>query len=155
MMNKLCVKHGNLDCAECRNETEVAEHITDGSPCWCNPERISYRGDVSDGYHTFDELYEHRTILFIQLCRFYVKFWSDGDGGSNVVWRSLLHDDGSNFDGWFIMGIHKEPGRQISYHLPLSQWDNTEFVDETLERSPKWDGHTSADVVERLKKVMR
>lgn len=25
-------------------------------------------GEVSDGYHTFDELYEHRVALFIALC---------------------------------------------------------------------------------------
>lgn len=25
-------------------------------------------GDMSDGYHTFDELYEHRCLLFINLC---------------------------------------------------------------------------------------
>lgn len=25
-------------------------------------------GDISDGYHTFDELYEHRCLLFIRLC---------------------------------------------------------------------------------------
>lgn len=26
------------------------------------------RGQLSDGYHSFDELYEHRLVLFIALC---------------------------------------------------------------------------------------
>jgi hypothetical protein len=48
------------------------------------------------------------------------------------------------------MGIGKEKGKQISYHLPLSRWDETYFA-ETLDKAPEWDGHTSADVLERLK----
>lgn len=24
--------------------------------------------DISDGYHTFDELYEHRVLLYLNLC---------------------------------------------------------------------------------------
>ncbi len=30
------------------------------------------------------------------------------------------------------MGIGKEKGEQITYHLPLSKWDETNFA-ETLE----------------------
>lgn len=111
----------------------------------------------SDGYHTFDELYDHRITLFIALCRF-VQFEDDAArdyGGVNrpeQVWRSKTHSDGSTMDGWFIMGIGKEKGKQISYHLPLSRWDETNFA-ETLDRAPEWDGHTSAAVLERLKKL--
>ena len=62
--------------------------------------------------------------------------------------RSKVHY--SPTDGWFIMGIGKEKGNQISYHLPLSRWDETDFA-ETLDQAPEWDGHTSQDVLERLK----
>ena len=96
---------------------------------------------ISDGYHTFGELYEHRITLFIALC----KLIRQGN-----TWRSKKHSDGSEFEGWFIMGINTAPGEQISYHLPLSKWDDTDFVDE-LELAPIWDGHTSADVLARLK----
>lgn len=99
-------------------------------------------GKISDGYHTFDELYEHRIALFLALCR---------QIPANV-WRSRLHDDGSYFDGWFLLGINKQKGKQITYHLPNSKWDETNFA-ETLEKSPEWDKHTSNDVVERLKKL--
>lgn len=96
---------------------------------------------ISDGYHTFGELYDHRITLFIALCR------TAREGGQ--VWRSELHSDGSKFDGWFVLGIGRENGHQITYHLPMSKWSECDFA-ETLERAPEWDGHTSADVLRRL-----
>ena len=112
---------------------------------------------VCDGYHTFDELYEHRFALFIALCRqLREKINADNINGvkmaeiSSEIWRSNLHSDGSSFDGWFIVGIGKEKGKQITYHLPLSRWDETNFA-ETLDHAPDFDGHTSDDVIERLK----
>lgn len=99
-------------------------------------------GQVSDGYHTFDELYEHRVALFRAVC---CMLAADGRN----VWRSKLHSDGSAFDGWFVMGIDDTPGCQITYHLPMARWADTDFA-TTLERAPTFDGHTSADVLERL-----
>lgn len=103
---------------------------------------------ISDGYHTFGELYEHRITLFIALCRllkFEYKLQVDGKG----VWKSKVHHDGSTWDGWFIMGILTVPGQQISYHLPMKYWDDTDFA-TTLDKAPEWDGHTPADVIKRL-----
>ena len=51
-----------------------------------------------------------------------------------------------------MMGIDKKPGKQITYHLPIAYWDETEFA-ETLDLAPEWDGHTSDDVLERLRKL--
>lgn len=104
--------------------------------------------NTSDGYHTFKELYEHRHRLFIALCRMY----ASSGGVHREVWRSRLHSDGTSIDGWFIMGIGDQAGAQISYHLPLSLWDDTVFA-LTKPRAPEFDGHTSADVLERLKRV--
>jgi hypothetical protein len=105
--------------------------------------------DISDGYHTFGELYEHRISLYIKLCE-----WATwlGDSRTERVWRSKLHHDGSSFDGWFILGISELSGKQISYHLPISKWDECNFAD-TLDKAPEWDGHTSNDVLERLKQL--
>lgn len=106
-----------------------------------------------DGYHTFDELYDHRITLFIALCRIIKAGCSEGCGNSGIeVWRSRLHHDGNGYEGWFIMGLELEPGKQITYHLPLSRWEETDFAD-TMERAPEFDGHTSDDVLERLKKL--
>ena len=113
---------------------------------------VDKTGLLSDGYHTFDELYDHRITLFIALCRTQA-YIENEFGCSRFVWRSKTHHDGSSWDGWFIMGIGKEKGGQISYHLPLSRWDETDFS-ETLDKAPEWDGHTSADVLERIKALI-
>jgi len=94
--------------------------------------------DISDGYHTFDELYEHRVILFIALMQCH----------KDKSWKSKLHSDGSKFEGWFIGGINKQEGSQITYHLPESYWSEVDV--ETLERAPNFDGHTSQNVLTRI-----
>lgn len=108
--------------------------------------------EVSDGYHTFDELYAHRIALFIalaSLCRRQeLKVGEFPD--QPFVWRSKLHSDGTMFENWFVMGIGSFKGQQITYHLPISNWEETNFA-QTLENAPEWDGHTPADVIERLK----
>ncbi len=92
-------------------------------------------GETSDGYHTFNELYEHRHAMFSILCR-------DYNG-----WKSKLHADGTMFDGWFIAGI-QTPSGQATYHLPLAWWNRLKCCE--FERAPEWDGHTSDDVLRRL-----
>jgi len=97
-------------------------------------------GETSDGYHTFSELYDHRHALFIALMRTH----------SAISWRANNHDDGSNYKGYFVAGMHLPTG-DISYHLPNDLWtqlDNTGIATSNL--APKWDGHTSNDVVSRL-----
>lgn len=102
---------------------------------------------ISDGYHTFGELYDHRIALFIALCNFGTRTGAY-EGFTFDAWKSKLHHDGTSWDGWFIAGINKEKGEQISYHLPMDKWDALE-VDE-LDKAPEWDSHTSDDVIERL-----
>ena len=97
-------------------------------------------GETSDGYHTFNELYEHRHALFMALLSI------KATGG----WMSRKHDDGSEMDGWFIAGAQGWHG-DISYHIPMRLWDSyVKAGVEVLDRAPKWDGHTSKDVVDRL-----
>lgn len=115
--------------------------------------------EVSDGSHTMNELYDHRITLFIALCsmRHYADLLQDMHEGDEEqfyhnVWRSELHHDGTGYEGWFILGVFKEAGKQITYHLPMSRWEETDFA-ETLDRAPEWDGHTPADVLERLKNL--
>jgi hypothetical protein len=115
---------------------------------------IKITGDniqVSDGYHTFDELYEHRIQLYIQLCKCVSIINSQG-GFNDTVWRSGFYPDGTEIEGWFLLGIDKGKGSQITYHLPMSKWKETYFA-ETLDKAPEFDGHTSADVLERLKQL--
>jgi len=51
-----------------------------------------------------------------------------------------------------MMGINTKQGDQITYHLPLSKWDETEFAKE-YNTAPDWDGHTSEDVLKRLSEI--
>jgi hypothetical protein len=93
-------------------------------------------GETSDGYHTFNELYEHRHSLFANLVN------QDING-----WKSKKHSNGTMFDGWFIAGIKTSCG-DITYHLPLKHWDL--FQCKQLDVAPEWDGHISDDVIRRL-----
>lgn len=63
-------------------------------------------GDTSDGYHTFDELYHHRAVLFSVI----VKAFPD------KAWKARKHHDGSMYDGMFIVGI-ETPDGQATYHM--------------------------------------
>lgn len=111
---------------------------------------IEITGETSDGYHTFNELYDHRIALFIALCS-----EIDARTPTGHVWRSKLHSDGSCFDGWFVMGIGTEPGDQITYHLPLSRWADTDWLGTERPQAPEFDGHTSSDVLQRLRRYFR
>lgn len=108
-----------------------------------NLQSIENDVEISDGYHTFDELYDHRITLYIALC----KALKNGN-----VWRSKIHSDGGNYDGWFLLGIWYAKGKQITYHIPLSRWEETDFA-QTLEKAPEFDGHTPQDVLERIKNL--
>ncbi len=119
---------------------------------------VEITGSTSDGYHTFDELYEHRAVLFIKLCEKIQDFRYHGDsrnrrGDEKLVWRSMLHSDGTMFDGWFIMGINRNMGTQMTYHLPFAKWSETDFA-EDLCKAPEWDGHTAGDVLDRIASLL-
>jgi hypothetical protein len=94
-------------------------------------------GSISDGYHAFDELYDHRCLLFAVLIQ--------QMGG----WKSRKHHDGSQWQGWFVAGVDLG-GEQVTYHLPDSMWSLC--PGRILEQAPEWDGHSSKDVIERLKR---
>lgn len=133
-----------------------------GGGVYCSDESCSCHSDpseISDGYHTFKELYRHRNLLFIALCRQFNNFEMFGwrqigieNPNQRQVWRSKFHSDGSSYDGWFILGLNRDKGRQITYHLPDDMWELTSFA-QTLDRGPEWDGHTPDDVLERLEKL--
>jgi len=95
-------------------------------------------GKVSDGYHTFDELYHHRAILFAVIC----------NNNPELAWKSKLHDTGDMYDGMFIVGIDTPKG-QATYHYDIEPyWDI--FNVKELDHAPKWDGHTSDDAIMRI-----
>lgn len=89
---------------------------------------------MSDGYHTFADLYEQRLILSAALAK-----------NNPHAWKSKRHEDGSVpfGEGWFIMGFDTDEGC-YTYHYELKDWDL--FQCKELDKGKPWDGHTSKDV---------
>ena len=95
-------------------------------------------GDTSDGYHTFNELYHHRAVLFSVIC----------NERPEVAWKSKRHHDGTMYDGMFIVGIDTPEG-QATYHYDIDPyWDL--FRVKELELAPEWDGHTPGEAIRRI-----
>lgn len=92
-------------------------------------------GEISDGYHTFNALYEQRLILTAALAKAH----------KDISWKSKLHEDGEVpfGGGWFIVGFSTPEG-EYTYHYELKDWDLFDCVE--LSRGKKWDGHTDKDV---------
>lgn len=88
---------------------------------------------VTDGWHTFSELYYHRMKLFALICHM----------NKDVAWKSKMHHDGSVWDGLFIVGVETPEG-QYSYHYKLEHWDTFEVRE--LEKAPEYDGHQPSDI---------
>lgn len=96
-------------------------------------------GQVSDGYHSFDELYDFRRAYNAALVNTHVY----------PCIKSRRHNDGELCfgGGWFIVQMNLPTG-QISNHYEDKYWN--EFDCKEQERAEPWDGHTEADVLARL-----
>lgn len=95
-------------------------------------------GETSDGYHTFNELYDHRAKLFSVVVRDH----------RELAWKSMLHHDGTMYDGMFIVGI-ETPGGQATYHYDVEPYWSL-FDCKELDRAPEWDGHTPQQAIDRI-----
>lgn len=95
-------------------------------------------GEISDTYHTFDELYYHRCVLFSLIC----------NQNNHIAWKSKKHSTGDMYDNMFIVGVNTPYG-QITYHYNLKFWDM--FKVPELDNAPEWDDSTPADCIERMR----
>jgi hypothetical protein len=102
---------------------------------------------ISDGYHTFEELYEFRKVYNAVL----FNEWSSQ--GMYDVHKSTRHEDGTECfgGGWFIV-VAILPSGQISNHYELTDW-NLFKCPETEKALFPFDGHTPHNVIERLKSL--
>ena len=95
---------------------------------------------VSDGYHTIEELYEHRNLLYLLYVISQIGNYDD-----------IYYKEDENTPGWFILYIEITEG-QISYHLP-NKYLRIVKGHKGIRNAPgdyKWDGHTSKDVLRIL-----
>jgi len=105
------------------------------------------RGKLRDGHHSFDELYEFRTV-------YNAGFFNSLPGSGILVEKSLRHHDGDycfNSGGdWFIV-IAYLPNGQVSNHYPKKDWDLFKNAKEVDRPSYPFDGHKPSDVLSRIK----
>lgn len=99
-------------------------------------------GKISDGYHTFDQLYKFRVL--------YNAGMFNSDKTLLKVHKSMNHADGEPCfgGGWFVVVAYTKQGKQISNHYEMRFWDL--FNCKVVDRADAWDGHTAEDVEERL-----
>jgi hypothetical protein len=104
---------------------------------------------VSDGYHTFKDLYHHRMVLFVSICNIFSStHWND-----NIAWKSLRHSNGDLVgDDMFIIGI-QTPYGQATYHCDLEPYWDMAMIPE-LDRAPEYDGHTPEEALDRIYKFL-
>lgn len=106
------------------------------------------KGSISDGYHTFDELYEFRMLYNAAFVNEYRKNHPES------VEMSNRHSDGQECfgGGWFVVNIMLPQGL-ISNHYKDTYHNRWLFnCKENSVARMKYDGHTTKDVIERLTK---
>ena len=107
----------------------------------CKVANIDDIGNLSDGFHTFNQLYHQRAVLFATIV----------NQNKDVSWKSFKHEDGKFcFDSngeWFIVGIDTPEG-SYTYHYERQYWDM--FKCAEIECGKHWDGHTEKDVTRLL-----
>lgn len=104
-------------------------------------------GQISDGHHTFNDLYEYRMLYNAHAAHGWVA------AGIPVV-KSWRHHDGQECfgGGWFIVTAQLPTG-QVSNHYPAQDWDLFDIPE--VETAPEWDGHTPIDAANRLRDAMK
>ena len=117
-------------------------------------------GDLSDGYHTYNELYDFRKLYNAALFNVWGKeivqhphWWKHGNPLYSYkfdVHKSKRHHDGELCfgGGWFVV-VAMLPTGQITNHYEMKDWDLFE-IPEKPKATYEFDGHTPQDVLDRL-----
>ena len=105
----------------------------------CEAAGVKKIDDLSDGFHTFRQLYYQRMMLFATIVK----------QNKDKAWKSLRHEDGELCfsGGWFIVGIDTPEG-SYTYHYENKYFDL--FDCEIIDYGKHWDGHTEKDVTRLL-----
>ena len=136
---------------ECKVEEDEVE-FTEEDKYWCDlmseSDPTKDMGEVSDGYHTFNELYEYRLLYNASMFNELAK--------QNLydVHKSKRHSDGEipfGDSNWFIV-MAELPTGQISNHYEMKDWDLFDIPEKEIAN--EWDGHTPKDVAERLRRFL-
>lgn len=119
---------------------------TDGT----HNQNVDKMSEVSDGYHTFGELYLYRMYLQAMLFNQWAQIYdSKIDGRLHDVHKSWKHSDGQPCfgGGWFIV-VATLPSGQITNHYKAEYWDI--FKIPARDLAAEYDGHTPQQAAERM-----
>lgn len=99
--------------------------------------------NISDGYHSFNELYNHRASLTALL------FNEWANRGVYNVCKSKRHINGEKcFNGDMFIVLATLPAGNISYHYKMEEWGKFQ-IPEIPKQNHEWD-YTPQDVENRL-----
>lgn len=124
-------------------------------------------GEISDSYHTFNELYEIRlaynVALFNEWAANCIQVTEVKKKGEDLIYRKIeptqvkynVHKSWRHYEGdlcfggdWFIV-VANLPTGQISNHYHKTHWDKFKIPEVEKALYP-FDGHSTKDVIERL-----
>ena len=105
-------------------------------------------GKISDGYHTFNELYRYRML-------YNAAFFNSISNMSDLkVIKSKKDSTGQSCfgGGWFVV-MATLPTGQISNHYEMKYWDL--FNVDEVDKAYQWDGHTPQEAANRLEEYLK
>ncbi|MGV7535333.1 WDGH domain-containing protein, partial [Mycobacterium kansasii] len=70
------------------------------------------KGNISDGSHTFNDLYYQRAVLFAVIC----------NSHKNSAWKSWKHGDGTKNKDYFVAGVNTPEGH-FNYYFHKDYWE--------------------------------
>ena len=105
-------------------------------------------GNVSDGCHTFDVLYDYRMAYN---AAFFNELYKKG---KYHIHKSHRHYNGKECfgGGWFVV-VAELPTGQVTNHYENKYWDL--FKCEEREHADAWDGHSPEEALFRIKEYVK
>lgn len=134
---------------------EHVKSVLEASVDYCYPNHPEPKaepgdmGEVSDGYHTFNELYRYRMLYNAAFFNLLAR------NGQVEVCKSRKHSDGEKCfgsDDWFIV-MAILPTGQVSNHYESKYWDLFDVPER--ETAFEYDGHTPNEASDRLEKYLK
>lgn len=117
-------------------------------------QRYDKLSEISDGYHTFGELYDYRMLLQAMLFNQWAQIYdSRTDSRLHDVHKSWKHSDGQPCfgGGWFVV-VATLPSGQITNHYKAEHWDL--FKIPARDMAAEYDGHTPQQAAERMREFL-
>jgi hypothetical protein len=129
-------------------------HVSDDTDGTHN-QNVTGMSQVSDGYHTFGELYRYRMLLQAMLFNEWAHIYdSKTESRLHDVHKSWKHSDGTPcFGGGYFIVVATLPTGQITNHYKAKHWDL--FKIPARDMAAEYDGHTPHEAAERMAEFLQ